>query len=117
MCVPHIKKAASDFDLYQVNPVKVSRRNGINYVFDGQHTTEIIAMVSGSRETPVWCMVYDDLCYEEVVNKELSKKERISEFIKQIKNPYCFKCGDFIVKARYTNNGLSMEDCLQSVIL
>lgn len=52
-----------------------------------------------------------------VVNKELSKKERISEFIKQIKNPYCFKCGDFIVKARYTNNGLSMEDCLQSVIL
>ena len=65
LCVPHIKKAASDFDLYQVNPVKVSRRNGINYVFDGQHTTEIIAMVSGSRETPVWCMVYDDLCYEE----------------------------------------------------
>ena len=43
-----------------------------------------------------------------VVNKELSKKERISEFIKQIKNPYCFKCGDFIVKARYTNNGLTL---------
>ena len=35
------------------------------------------------------------------VNKDLSKKERIAEFIKQIKNPYCFKCGDFIVKARY----------------
>lgn len=65
LSVPHIKKAASDFDLYQINPVKVSRRNGINYVFDGQHTTEIVAMVSGSRETPVWCMVYDDLCYEE----------------------------------------------------
>ena len=52
-----------------------------------------------------------------VVNKELSKKERISEFIKQIKNPYCFKCGDFIVKTRYTENGQSMEECLQSVIL
>lgn len=59
----HVEKAAN-FDLYQVNPVKVSRRDGINYVFKGQHTIEIIALVSGSRETPVWCMVYDDLVYE-----------------------------------------------------
>ena len=44
--------------------MKVSRRDGINYVFNGQHTIEIVAMVSGSRETPVWCMIYDDLCYE-----------------------------------------------------
>ena len=60
----HINRAAEAFDLYQINPVKVSRRNGINYVFNGQHTIEIVALVSGSRETPVWCMIYDDLDYE-----------------------------------------------------
>lgn len=60
----HIARAAANFDLYQINPVKVSRRDGINYVFNGQHTIEIVALVSGSRDTPVWCMVYDDLCYE-----------------------------------------------------
>lgn len=60
----HVRRAAANFDLYQINPVKVSRRNGINYVFNGQHTIEIVASVSGSRETPVWCMVYDDLAYE-----------------------------------------------------
>ena len=60
----HVARAAEHFDLYQINPVKVSRRNGINYVFNGQHTIEIVALVSGSRETPVWCMVYDDLVYE-----------------------------------------------------
>ena len=60
----HVERAAENFDLCQVNPVKISRRNGINYVFNGQHTIEIIALVSGSRETPVWCMVYDDLEYE-----------------------------------------------------
>lgn len=60
----HIERAAANFDLCQINPVKVSRRNGINYVFNGQHTIEIVALVSGSRETPVWCMIYDDLCYE-----------------------------------------------------
>ena len=59
----HIKKTAENFDLYQINPVKVSRRDGINYVFNGQHTIEIIASVSGSRETPVWCMVYEDMSY------------------------------------------------------
>ena len=61
----HVKKAAENFDLNQVNPIKISRRNGVNYVFNGQHTAEIIAMVSGSRETPVWCMIYDDLDYSE----------------------------------------------------
>lgn len=60
----HINNAAKHFDVYQINPVKVSRRDGINYVFNGQHTIEIVALVSGSRDTPVWCMIYDDLCYE-----------------------------------------------------
>jgi len=60
----HIARAAANFNLFQINPVKVSRRDGINYVFNGQHTVEIVALTSGSRETPVWCMIYDDLSYE-----------------------------------------------------
>ena len=61
----HVRRVAEQFDLNQINPVKVSRRNGINYVFNGQHTIEIVALVSGSRETPVWCMIYDDLEYSQ----------------------------------------------------
>ena len=64
----HIDRAAANFDLYQINPVKVSRRNGINYVFNGQHTIEVVALVSGSRDTPVWCMIYDDLSYAHEAN-------------------------------------------------
>jgi len=64
LSINHVRKAAANFDLCQINPVKVSRRDGINYVFNGQHTIEIVALVSGSRETPVWCMIYDDLIYE-----------------------------------------------------
>jgi len=63
LSVSHVRRTVENFDLYQINPVKVSRRDGINYVFNGQHTIEIIATVSGSRETPVWCMIYDDLDY------------------------------------------------------
>ena len=60
-----VKSAVEEYDLHQINPVKVSRRDGINYVYDGQHTVEIVAAASGSRQTPVWCMVFDDLNYEE----------------------------------------------------
>ncbi|MGE5417442.1 MAG: DUF6551 family protein [Acidobacteriota bacterium] len=63
LSITHVQRTVANFDLYQINPVKVSRRKGINYVFNGQHTIEIIAIVSGSRETPVWCMIYDDLEY------------------------------------------------------
>lgn len=63
LSISHVKRTVENFDPYQINPVKVSRRNGTNYVFNGQHTIEIIATISGSRETPVWCMIYDDLDY------------------------------------------------------
>ena len=59
----HIRRTSENFDLNQINPVKVSRRDGINYVFNGQHTIEIVATVSGSRDTPVWGMIYDELDY------------------------------------------------------
>ena len=61
----HIKNTLKEFDVYQINPVKVSRRDGVNYVFDGQHTIEIVAAESGSRDTPVWCMIYNELKYTE----------------------------------------------------
>lgn len=51
------------------------------------------------------------------VNKDLPKPERIKEYIRQIKNPYCFKCGNFVVTAKYSDKGLSIEDCLQSIII
>ena len=60
----HVDNAAAEFNVYEINPVKVSRRDGINYVFDGQHTADIVAKESGSRDTPVWCMVYDGLDYK-----------------------------------------------------
>ena len=77
----HIEKAADNFDIYQINPVKVSRREGINYVFNGQHTIEIVARVSGSRETPVWCMIYDDLDYEEEADIFANQQKYVKQLV------------------------------------
>ena len=75
----HVRKAAANFDPHQINPVKVSRRNNINYVFNGQHTIEIVAAVSGSRETPVWCMVYDELEYKEEADIFANQQKYVKE--------------------------------------
>ncbi len=77
----HITNTLRDFDLYQIKPVKVSQRDGINYVFDGQHTIEIIAAKSGSRDTPVWCMIYDDLRYQEEAHVFAEQQKHIKALV------------------------------------
>lgn len=77
----HIRKALEEFDVCQINPVKVSRRDGINFVFDGQHTIEIVATESGSRDTPVWCMVYDDLKYNEEAHIFADQQKHVKNLV------------------------------------
>jgi len=50
------------------------------------------------------------------VDKTLPKEARIAEFIRQIRNPYQFKCGKFTVTARFANGGPSLEDCLRRLM-
>ena len=51
------------------------------------------------------------------VDQNLPKKERIAEFLRQIKNPYCFKCGKFTIHAQYAKNGISLEECLKQILI
>ena len=46
------------------------------------------------------------------VDRDLPKGKRIAEFIRQIKNPYRFKCGNFTVTARFIEKGPLLDDCL-----
>jgi len=51
------------------------------------------------------------------VDQSLPKEERIAEFVRQIKNPYCFRCGKFTVRAQFADNGVSLEDCLKQILI
>jgi len=50
------------------------------------------------------------------VNRDMPREARIIEFIRQIKNPYKFKCGNFTVTAKYADTGLTLEDCLMQML-
>ena len=44
------------------------------------------------------------------IDESLPKQERILDFIKKIRNPYCFKCNGVIIKLEFSNEGMSFED-------
>ncbi|MCL2399586.1 MAG: hypothetical protein FWC91_07595 [Defluviitaleaceae bacterium] len=46
------------------------------------------------------------------VTGNLSKEQRIAEYVRQIKNPYLFKCGKYTISVKHTENGPTLEECL-----
>ena len=44
------------------------------------------------------------------IDEKLSKEERKAEYLKQVKNPYCFRVGDVVVKNVYSTDGVTLQD-------
>lgn len=44
------------------------------------------------------------------IDDDLPKEERLASFIRQIKNPYCYRVGDVVVKNVYSNDGVSLRE-------
>ena len=51
------------------------------------------------------------------VNSGLPKRERILDFIRQVQNPYCYKCGKMVVKVSFAETEATIEDKLESYLL
>ena len=47
------------------------------------------------------------------IDDSLSPKERAAEFVRQVKNPYCFRVGDMIVKNEYSDDGVTLQECFE----
>lgn len=45
-----------------------------------------------------------------LISDDMKKEERVAEFVKQVKNPYCFRVGDMVVKNVYSSDGISLKD-------
>lgn len=50
------------------------------------------------------------------VDKFLPREERLKEYIRQIKDPFQFKCGKFTVTTSYSDTELTVEDCMVGII-
>ena len=46
------------------------------------------------------------------INTELPKEERMLEFIKKVKNPFCYICNGMIIKTSYSDTKETLENRL-----
>ena len=51
-----------------------------------------------------------------IIDENLSKEERVKEYLRQVKNPYCFKAGDVVVKCSYSNDGVTLKDRFEQLV-
>lgn len=51
--------------------------------------------------------------HDVVIERTKPKEERIRSFAEQIKNPYCFKCGEVVVKMSFMNTEMTLEDRME----
>ena len=47
------------------------------------------------------------------IDESLPKEQRFADFLRQIKNPYCFRCGKTVVKLNFADTDTTLEDCLK----
>ena len=51
-----------------------------------------------------------------VIDKSLTLEERVRSYVEQIRDPYCFKVGDVVVRVSYADKDKSLTDSFTSMI-
>lgn len=50
------------------------------------------------------------------INPNDSPEKKMTDYINQIKNPYCFLCNGYAVKIEFANMDRTIEDCFSDYI-
>lgn len=52
-----------------------------------------------------------------VINPALDKDKRVQSFVQQIKNPLCYRCGNYVVKISFSDNDeRTIENCFEDYL-
>ena len=51
------------------------------------------------------------------IDKNFSQEKRQAQFLKQVGNPYLLRRGSMMIKVSFANNGLSMEQAFENLLL
>lgn len=50
------------------------------------------------------------------IEESAPKEQRIESYLKQVKNPYCFKVGKVVVKVSFTEGGGTFQEHLETAL-
>lgn len=51
------------------------------------------------------------------INSNQKQDGKVKDFIRQIKNPYCYKYGDYIVKINFEDTEVTLTERLREIII
>ena len=51
------------------------------------------------------------------IDKNLTQEKRQAQYLKQVGNPYLLRRGSMMIKVSFANNGLSMEQAFENLLL
>ena len=51
------------------------------------------------------------------IEKNLPQEKRQAQYLKQVGNPYLLRRGSMMIKVSFANNGLSMEQAFENLLL
>ena len=47
------------------------------------------------------------------IDGKLPREQRFEDFLRQIRNPYCYRCGKIVVKVSFSDTEATLEDRLE----
>lgn len=47
------------------------------------------------------------------MNPQMPREQRLADFVRQIGNPYCYRCGKVVVKVSFAETDATLEDRLE----
>lgn len=50
------------------------------------------------------------------INPKALPEEKMAEYVRQVKNPYCFLCNGYAVKLEFSQDERTIEDCFSEYI-
>ena len=54
--------------------------------------------------------------HDVAVDEKLPPQERLADYLRQIRNPFCFRHGKYVVKVSYTDTDVTLENRMLAYI-
>lgn len=50
------------------------------------------------------------------ISDDLVREDRLKEFIRQVKNPFCYRVGNVVVKNVYSQDGVTIDERFEQMV-
>ena len=82
---------------------------------NGNSNGEVVMLMKQEFQCPAPKEALVDL-RDVKLDSHMEQAERIRTFLRQIKDPYCFRVGDVVVNVAYTEGGATLNDCFADML-